>query len=64
MSSMRPNTAPTHEIDVRLTVRKVVHGRVTSEKKHKTVVALKHVLATVAQGYTVVSAEVADVRHG
>jgi hypothetical protein len=55
---------PTHEVFVRLTVRKVVEGRMTPEKKHKAIVALKHVLATVAQGYTVVSAEVADVRHG
>jgi hypothetical protein len=63
---MTPNVAaiPTHEVFVRLTVRKVVQGRMTSEKKHKAIVALKHVLATVADGYTVISAEVADVRHG
>jgi hypothetical protein len=58
-----PN-ASTHDIFVRLTVLKTVSGRMTPEKKHKAVVALKRVLATVAQGYTVVSAEVADVRHG
>jgi hypothetical protein len=61
---MNANAIPTHEVFVRLTVRKVVQGRMTSEKKHKAIVALKHVLATVADGYTVISAEVADVRHG
>jgi hypothetical protein len=57
------NSDNAHEVFVRLTVRKVVQGRMTPEKKHKAIVALKHVLATVAQGYTVVSAEISGARE-
>ena len=52
---------PTHDVYVRLTVRKTVAGRSTPQKKHKAVKAIRRVFATVAHGYTVVSAEVSAV---
>jgi hypothetical protein len=55
------NEPPTHDVYVRLTVRKTVAGRSTPQKKHKAVKAIRRVFATVANGYTVVSAEVATV---
>jgi hypothetical protein len=51
----------THDIFVRMTVRKTVTGTMTPEKKHKAVTALKHIVAANGPGYTVVSAEVAAV---
>jgi hypothetical protein len=56
-------TAPTHDIFVRITVLKTVSGRMTPEKKHKAVKVARHAF-DLYPGYTVVSAEVADVRHG
>jgi predicted RNA-binding protein associated with RNAse of E/G family len=55
------NTPPTHDVYVRMTVRKTVTGRLTPQKKHKAVKAIRRVLAHAAHGYTVVSAEVATV---
>ena len=52
---------PTHDVFVRITVRKTVAGRSTPQKKHKAVKAIRRVFATVAHGYTVVSAEVSAV---
>jgi predicted RNA-binding protein associated with RNAse of E/G family len=54
-------TEPTHDVYVRLTVRKTVIGRLTPQKKHKAIKAIRRVFATVANGYTVVSAEVSAV---
>jgi hypothetical protein len=51
----------THEVFVRMTVRKTVTGTMTPEKKHKAVTALKHIVAANGPGYTVISAEVASV---
>jgi hypothetical protein len=61
MTANAANT--THDIFVRLTVLKTVSGRMTPEKKHKAVKVARHAF-DLYPGYTVVSAEVADVRHG
>jgi hypothetical protein len=52
--------APTHDVYVRMTVRKTVSGRLTPQKKHKAVKAVRRSFER-QPGYTVVSAEVATV---
>jgi hypothetical protein len=56
------NSDNAHEVFVRLTVRKVVQGRMTPEKKHKAVRTARHAFDR-TPGYTIVSAEISGVRE-
>jgi hypothetical protein len=60
---MIENAIGTHDVYVRMTVRKTVTGVVTPQKKHKAVRAARHAFDR-RPGYTVVSAEVSAVTEG
>jgi len=49
---------PTHTITMRLVVTRRVRGRMTPDKRHRVVKAIRRLLANAGAGYTVALAEI------